>query len=280
VTPIPRVLEVLACGVAEYLPATAIGPRVLVDHELVLITAGAATWIIGGDRHAIRAGDVAVVPPELVEEWRFDGGEGCRMVYAHFVADRRLPPLVRRSEGHLVPEVMRHVAALAARPTARSQRVACAGAQYLLAALAEGMVATIEDPLRPLPAPLQRAFAQVRQRWTGGLRPIPAAELARAGGVSREHLSRLFLAQFGVAPAAALRLLRLERALQWITAGGVDIAQAARRAGWRDAAAFSAAMRAAFGGSPRALRSAWARGGSVRNRSLVRARELAAHAGL
>ncbi|RVV98843.1 helix-turn-helix domain-containing protein [Mesobaculum littorinae] len=89
-----------------------------------------------------------------------------------------------------------------------------------------------------------------------GLRPGPMpspAEIARAGGVSLSTMRRLFLGAHRQAPAAYLRLRRLERARAELAAGA-RVADAAWRAGYARPTAFATAFRAAFGQSPSAAR--------------------------
>lgn len=111
----------------------------------------------------------------------------------------------------------------------------------------------LSDVLRdePTPSPeLRRAWHLLRSR--GGL--MPTAELAKEVGYSRRHLSELFAAEFGVAPKAASRLLRFERARGLIDAG-LGCVEAAVRAGYYDQAHMANEWRELAGMSPTEWRS-------------------------
>ena len=146
----------------------------------------------------------------------------------------------------------------------------------LLRSLASGCLDAPEDPLPPLPLAVAKAFAHLERRWRGGLTAVDVAELAHAAGVSREHLTRLFRTTFGLGPGRAERLLRLDRAVDWLTGSDLDVPSIARRAGWHDPQRFSSALRAACGRGPRELRRAWREGLGVRQVALARMANLRA----
>lgn len=67
-------------------------------------------------------------------------------------------------------------------------------------------------------------------------RSMAVKELAHEFGISREHFTRLFLAQTGMAPGEFLRGLRVREAMGMLRRSGVTIAEVARRCGFRSAA--------------------------------------------
>ncbi len=98
---------------------------------------------------------------------------------------------------------------------------------------------------------IERAMALVTprlaERWT-------VTGWAEQLGVSREHLTRVFLAGVGVAPAMWLRRSRVSLAARRLR-GGAAIAEVAHACGFRDAAHFSAVFRSHTGLTPRAFRA-------------------------
>ena len=94
---------------------------------------------------------------------------------------------------------------------------------------------------------LDQAMAWLRERLD---RPVDVAAAARACGVSREHLSRLFARRLGVAPATWLRRQRLAQAERLLVAGVVPVAEVARRCGFTSASHFAALFRRLSGVSP------------------------------
>lgn len=87
---------------------------------------------------------------------------------------------------------------------------------------------------------------RLHERWT-------VARLARDLGVSREHLSRVFVADAGMPPAAWLRRARILAATRRLR-GGEPVAAVARACGFADPAHFTAVFRAHHGMTPRDFR--------------------------
>ncbi|MER5731937.1 helix-turn-helix transcriptional regulator [Streptomyces sp. NPDC002138] len=84
----------------------------------------------------------------------------------------------------------------------------------------------------PAAAP-QTAWAWDRLTASGGM--VPLADLARGSGWSARHLEQRFREQIGLSPKTAARVLRLQRALRMLTAGGTALA-AAEACGFYDQA--------------------------------------------
>lgn len=68
--------------------------------------------------------------------------------------------------------------------------------------------------------------------------------------VSPSHLTRLFRAQFGKAPYAWLRQIRMERAAELISSGSTPVAAVATQVGYRNASHFVRDFRAYHGVTP------------------------------
>lgn len=269
-------------GSAELRPGARVGPRILRDWELVLVTAGRARWEGGGERAELAVGDLLLAPPGVRERLAVDDDAPYRHLFVHLLADGPITALPRRTPAAgsgIAAPLMRHCLHLAAQQPAGWPERAADALGLLLRALAAGDLAAPEDPLPPLHAAVAAALEHLRRRWRTRLEPVDAAELARAAGVSREHLTRLFRAAFGLGPGRAERLLRLDRAIDWLTGSDLPVPEIARRAGWRDAQRFTSALRTACGRSPRELRRAWREGLGVRQVALARMAHLRAAAG-
>jgi AraC family transcriptional regulator len=87
-------------------------------------------------------------------------------------------------------------------------------------------------------------------------RPLTVPELARAAGVSHNHLTRLFHAETGTTVIAYLRRRRLTRARHLLVASTLSIPAVAASVGIPDLQAFNKACHRELGGSPRAVRNA------------------------
>lgn len=126
---------------------------------------------------------------------------------------------------------------------AESARLAC----ELLAALvgANESAPAGEDAL------VDQAMAWMRARLA---EPVAVAAAARACGVSREHLTRVFVRRCGEPPAAWLRRQRLRHAGILLRAGALRVADVAARCGFASASHFVQAFKAEAGVTPERFR--------------------------
>lgn len=260
-------------GAAELRPGTRVGPRILDDWELSLVTSGSGRWEAAGERVPLGPGDLLVAPPGVRERLHVDEDAPLRHLFVHLLAAGPVASLPRRVAGAgsgIVAPLMRHAVFLAGRRPPGWQVRASDALGLLLRAIAAGQLEAPEEPLAPLPPAVAAALDHLRTRWRTRLVPVDAAEMARAAGVSREHLTRLFRAAFMVGPGRAERLLRLDRAVDWLIGGDLSVPEIASRSGWRDARRFASALRLASGRGPRELRRAWREGLGVRQAALSR----------
>lgn len=267
------VTEIHGAGMTELRPGSRVGPRILSDWELSLIISGRGRWEGGGERVELAPGDLLVAPPQVRERMSVAEEAPLRHLFIHVLVTGPVATLPRRTVGAdtgIVAPLLRHAVHLAGqRPAGWHERV-CDALGLLLRALAADSVAAPDEPLAPLHPALAAAFEHLRRRWRSRLEPVDATELAHAAGISREHLTRLFRAAFGMGPGRAERLLRLDRAVDWLIGSDLAVPEIARRAGWRDPQRFAAALRTACGRGPRELRCAWREGRGVRQVSLSR----------
>jgi AraC-like DNA-binding protein len=85
-------------------------------------------------------------------------------------------------------------------------------------------------------------------------RPLALSDLARAGGVSNQHLLKLFRDRKMETPTRLLYAKRLEAARDWLAHTGLSIGEISDRCGFANAFHFSRKFRQAHGISPRAWR--------------------------
>lgn len=151
-----------------------------------------------------------------------------------FAADH---PLVREALA-LLPATSAH----AVWPLARSAALA----QRILLAVTEALAASTAAPAD------DRLVAEAMRRL-GAAPGVDVAAVARALGVSREHLTRVFARRVGEPPARWRRHRRLDAAAARLR-GGAAVAAVAKAAGFADAAHFAAVFRQRFGLAPSAFR--------------------------
>ncbi|KNG95526.1 GlxA family transcriptional regulator [Pseudaestuariivita atlantica] len=99
---------------------------------------------------------------------------------------------------------------------------------------------------------LARMLAEMR-RTLGA--PIPVADLAARLGLRTRTLDRRCRAGLGASPGQVYRHLRLSAGVQMITTTRLPLSEIALRCGYETPTAFTRAIRARFGATPRALRA-------------------------
>jgi len=104
--------------------------------------------------------------------------------------------------------------------------------------------------------PENRLLAQATALLADNLAEPPSVDaVARACGISREHLTRLFTARIGCPPARWLRDERLRHAELLLHDGIRPVSEIATLVGYHSASAFVAAFRSAYGHTPAVYRS-------------------------
>jgi AraC-like DNA-binding protein len=120
-----------------------------------------------------------------------------------------------------------------------------------------GRVAAARDARRPAePAWLTWVWRQIEA--AGGNVSIDA--LARATGYSRKHVATSFRERFGLAPKPLARLVRFDRAVRLLRAGGGrpgSLAAVAAECGYFDQAHFIRDFRRYAGGTPGEYQRPW-----------------------
>jgi transcriptional regulator GlxA family with amidase domain len=84
--------------------------------------------------------------------------------------------------------------------------------------------------------------------------PLTVPDVARAAGISHNHLTRLFRAETGDTVVAHIRRRRLERARHLLRESTLSIPAIAASVGIGDLQAFNKACRSGLGASPRGIR--------------------------
>jgi AraC family transcriptional regulator len=271
-------------GLAVYPPGATFGPRTLRDFEFVWIIEGDCVWECDGGRHPVPAGTVLLARPGMRDGFIWDPRRHTRHGYIHFLLERRgadLPPetqwpLVRALSGDdIIRPLFRHLAWLLSVRGPDWEELAQGALRQVLMAFISGAngVAGEEGVER---SPIVDAVMETVQRaWAGGvLAPLTLDDLARAAGVTRGHLSRVFAQSLGVTPMETLRLLRLDRAATLLARSNLAIQAIAAQTGFGNPFHFSRVFRATYGHSPREFRRHIANGMNLPTIRLVQVRGL------
>ncbi len=105
--------------------------------------------------------------------------------------------------------------------------------------------------MRPAVNPASRALWHIETHFG---RELSLDDIARAAGVSRFHLARVFEVRMGSSVMGYVRARRLAVAARQLAAGAPDILSVALDAGYGSHEAFTRAFAAAFGLTPEAVR--------------------------
>lgn len=209
-----------------------------------------AELTIDGTAHSIRPGRVSLVPPGTTVRYRYQGRS--EHLYAHL----RVAPA---GPGRTVPLVQDTGPELPALTGLLLQAVASAG-QTPERARAEIWTALWRvahlTPAAAHPGPhpaVTTAIAYIEAHLAA---PLTVPDIARAAGVSHNHLTRLFRAETGNTVIGYIRRRRLDRAHHLLRATTLSIPAVAASVGIPDLQAFNKACRRELGASPRAVRGA------------------------
>ena len=271
-------------GLAVYPAGATFGPRTIGDFELVWIIDGDVAWTVDEVEHAAPPGTVTLVRPGMRDSYRWDERRDSRHGFVHFSVDlagadapppAQWPLLRRYGADSIVPPLLRHLLRLVEEhPPGWEELAQGAARQILLAFLAGGDGVSGDEAPQP-PEPVSRALLRLREAWRGELwNPLSISALARASGVSREHLARAFQKHFGVSPREAQLALRLDRAAHLLARTGLPVHEIARLCGFCDQFHFSRRFRTAYGASPRSFRTRIADGAAMPMNPLVQVRNV------
>ncbi|MFI6492376.1 helix-turn-helix domain-containing protein [Streptomyces sp. NPDC050564] len=210
-----------------------------------------AELTVDGTSHLIRPGRVSLVPPGATVRYRYQGRS--EHLYAHLriapVGPPRTVPVVQDAGPELraLSDLLLH--AIAAAPGAPERtRAEIWTVLWRIAGLTPPAVTS------PGPHPaVGTAIAHIESHLAA---PLAIPEIARAAGVSHNHLTRLFRAETGTTVVAYIRRRRLERAHHLLRASTLSIPAVAASVGIPDLQAFNKACRRELGASPRVLRGA------------------------
>lgn len=207
-----------------------------------------AELTVDGTAHVIRPGRVSLVPPGTTVRFRYQGRS--EHLYAHLriapVGPSHTVPVMQDTGPELPTLTGLLLHAIAAAPaTPDHTRAELWTALWRIARLAP----TSDTGVHPA---VTTAIAHIEAHLAA---PLTVPEIARAAGVSHNHLTRLFRAETGTTVVAYVRHRRLERAHHLLRASTLSIPAVAASVGIPDLQAFNKACRRELGASPRALRS-------------------------
>jgi len=252
-------IDVHAVGFSVYPPGTTFGPYVTKSYEMIWIEEGGAHLDSNGRSFRLPSRGVILCAPGELNHYRWDARRTTRHGYVQFGSATTLAglPVSRRAgDDDIVLNLLRHVRCLDIdRPPAwdRSAQQAFA---YAVRAFTSGHSRTRLSADHQFSDPVERSFAYIRRRWYDGQprRGPSLGELATAASVTPEHLCRVFTAEIGLSPVAAMRILRLHHAAALLLRTNMTVGQVSSQCGFESQFHFSRAFRAYAGLPPREFR--------------------------
>lgn len=229
-----------------------------------------AALTVDGVAHSIGPGCVSLIPPGVVVEYRYQGRS--EHLYAHLRlaggdgpsarlagSDVSSPHLVRSdmSSSQRIPVVQDSgaetpmLSSLFRQAIAAWPRTPARAAAEVWAVL--WRIAQLAAPAEAAPhTAVAGALAYIESHLAEVL-TVP--DIARAAGVSHNHLTRLFRAETGDTVVGHIRRRRMERARHLLRESTLSIPTVAASVGIGDLQAFNKACRRELGASPRAVRT-------------------------
>jgi AraC-like DNA-binding protein len=261
-----------------------IAPRIILDHELVLILRGQGKLVFGGISVMFGPHDLFFIEPFVPHAFESEGVVEHLAVHFDFAEDvpaassrvaQRRPYQVRLTQDLRIPG---HVTIHRGDPLERAMFDIIAaralpghlGALAASAHLLRAIVLLLEQTAHRQEVAhagasadrvrIQRALAFVEEHLA---RKVSALDLAKAADTSASHFNRIFRQWSGTSPMEYLRHRRIEEARRLLANGELSIKQIAARTGFDDPFHFSRVFRRVDGLSPSQFRAAVLASGAV-----------------
>ena len=259
------VSRVFNCGGEQCAPGHTYGPAIR-DHFLIhFVASGKGTLAAGGRVYEIGAGQGFIIFPDEITTYSADREQPWAYDWVGYTGDGAAD--LTRQLG-LTPENRIFTCLDAAEATEILRGIARDAAELRLGELAAAggllrFLARVDGGRTPPEARLYRRHYE-RARWYMDGRytqPITVADVARAVGLSRAQLYRVFEAAAGRSPKEVLTELRLRHACRLLETTDLSLEEIAAAAGFLSAQRLGVVCRARLGLSPGAYRR---RGAPVR----------------
>lgn len=251
-----------------------IPPRIIVDHEVVLVTEGTATLHRGGERVGVHAGSLILIRPFELHAFKPNGVASHYAI--HFDLREDVPPRtaalqdrtpyeVRLGRGHMLPGMLQlgvhhRAAELTESCVAMFERgddLSAAEASSLLLQLLLMVIREAKAQSAPMGTAMDRRLRDAVAYLEAHLdEPLTPHDLARAAGLSESHFRRVFRTWAHRSVMTYVNETRVTRARKLLAEPDASIKEVARRVGFADPYHFSRVFRRIDGLSPSQFRAA------------------------
>lgn len=244
-----------------YAPGGACGPRIQHDYQLVVIHRGDLSLLLDHEQIHVPAGYGILLTPRHREHFLFSRDQETHHSWCS-VAPKAIPSVLRRemqSQRGPIPFAGRMLALLEmsrrAQPSGAAEEPVQAGF-YLglgLAILCDFVLAARSGQLPNSSA--ETTLAKMDHFiWEQHARPLSLQDIARAVGISRQHLLKLCRQHGRPTPISHLYKTRLEIATDLLRQSGLSINNIADKCGFVNIFHFSRKFKETYGQSPGAWR--------------------------
>lgn len=256
--------------VADYLPGSTYGPRLLPNYELVWLLRGSAelhTELLdregrrrATESHLLRPGTVALSRQGNRDCYQWDTSCTSRHAYVHFELldpghlgrSEDWPSVQTLADVPVLGGLCDYLLELASQRSERSKRRSDQIVQLVLDLFVSGPHPSDRDEL---PDVVRRMGDYVARQWIReGQQLIPVTELAAAAHVSVGYLHRTFKRLYGCGPSRALELIRLSQGATALQRSNATITEIASRCGYSNPYHFSRRFHQTYGAPPNAFR--------------------------
>jgi len=240
-------------GTVVYGPGGQYGPRLQPDLQLVLVHTGSMTVTVDGDSHTVPAGYTALLTPGRVERFAFAKN---RETWHRWIAvtARPLEPEAAARFGQLpiavrLSDAMNGIADV----MSNLQQHGASREDELIRSLGRSAILLYLDEVRRFDAAAAKhpavlaAKADIHARCQ---ERIGLSELARAAGLSPEHLIRLFRKEEGVTPMQYLWRYRVNQGIGLLRGTGLSVGEVAAQCGFQTSYHFARMVKRLTGLTP------------------------------
>jgi AraC-like DNA-binding protein len=279
-TPSANGVEVITLDSSFESPHSTWGPFELNRYALTWIVEGGGVTSLDGEAIVTSPGSVLSMLPgmSLRHDW------GAARSFQSFIVFDLSESAFRRATGASLPEgvpspktwprlrqlsgdeafieLWRYLIALQHLPHTRA--ILATGVELLLRLFVSGLVDGQARTTPALPRAIERALDFMLARLSRGDTRFDLGSVARASGVSPQHLCRLFRSELHESPISCGQLLRVERAAGVLERSDKTLAEIAEAFGYSSAFHFSRVFKKVYGVPPGQYRRAFVAGKASR----------------
>lgn len=255
-------------GFCVYPPGATLGPRVLVDYEMVWIESGGAIWNYNNIEYKLFPNSVLLTKPGDTESFLWHKEKDTSHYFFHFALNRQCVPeiellkneekwplLQNLPENNVLKPMLMHAFWLMKNGNKDNDPILQSILQQVLLTFVSESF-EVEQPIPDdLPPAVERVFQFIHKQWQNFPLTKPDLEmLAKKAFISQTHLCRLFNDTFDMSPMQVLMLMRLKRAAMLLVRTNYPVKQIAHLTGFENQYHFSRVFKEAYQLNPTTYR--------------------------